>query len=248
MVFFLPIGDVNPTQRTPVVNYALLAANVAVFLTLGLDPRYEMVVRDHGFTPARPELLDAFTAMFLHAGWGHLGGNLLFLWIVGDNVEDKLGHFGYLALYLAAGLAAIAAHWAIEPESAVPCVGASGAIAGALGAYVFLFPHSRIRIWWVIGIGIVRTGVSEVTALWAIGFWFVEQLLMQLYAWRAGMMTGVAYAAHVGGFGFGLGIVFLLCRSGWVERARAPAAVVPAPFSRSPRPRPERSPWNRDEW
>jgi len=245
MFFFLPIGDVNPTERTPVVNYLLIAANVAAFLALGLDPRYDEFVLAHGFVPARPELQDALTSMFLHGGWGHLAGNMLFLWIVGDNVEDKLGSAGYLALYLGCGLGAVGAHWAMEAGSPVPCVGASGAIAGALGAYLYLFPHSRIRIWWVIGIGIVRTGVSEIAALWAIGFWFGEQLLLQVTAWSSGAMTGVAYGAHVGGFVFGLAAVFLLHHLGLVERVRERAVER---FAARRPPGGGRDPWERDQW
>lgn len=248
MFLFLPIGDVNPRERTPVVNYTLVAANVAVFLAFGLGPHYDRVVEEYGFTPARPELPDAFTSMFLHADFFHVGGNMLFLWIVGDNVEDKLGHFRYLVLYLTTGLAAIGAHWLLAAGSPVPCIGASGAIAGMLGAYVYLFPHSRIRFWYLILFGIVRTGVTEIAAIWAIGFWFGEQLLLQLAQMSTRAMTGVAYAAHVGGFLFGLLMAVMLHQLGAVERVTTDPEA-----GRLYRPRPvdpyrRGSSWNREDW
>ncbi len=250
MFLLLPIGDVNPTERTPAVNYGLLAANIAVFAMFGLSPGYDRIVMAHGFVPRFPELADAFTSMFLHGGLAHLGGNMLFLWIVGDNVEDRLGWLGYLALYLASGLAAIGAHWALAPNSTIPCVGASGAIAGVLGAYVFLFPHSRIRIWYLVAFGILTTGIKEVAAMWAIGFWFLQQLLMQTYAMTSKAMTGVAYAAHVGGFVFGLLVVVLLWAVGLVRRSGSPAgAAIPRAEARyGGDGRRDRTPWDGDRW
>ncbi|MEK7866831.1 MAG: rhomboid family intramembrane serine protease [Planctomycetota bacterium] len=223
----LPIGDINPCRSVPVVNYLLLGANVVVFLLFGLAPgdAYGQIVLDWGFRPAALQagesnaVLTLFTSMFLHGDVWHLAGNMLFLWICGDNVEDTLGSIGYLVFYVACGLAAGLAHMALTKDPNVPCIGASGAISGVLGAYVVFFPHGRIKLlyfinmWW--------NGVWIVPAIGAIGFWFAEQALLTFLALGAEGSTGVAYGAHVGGFVLGAAAAGLLRGVGLAR----PAAV-----------------------
>lgn len=223
---FLPIGDVNPTERTPYVNYGLIGINVAAFLLFGLagGKQYAGFVMEYGLIPAHLEAPDFVTAMFLHADLFHLLGNMLFLWICGDNVEDRFGHLAYLGIYLGSGLAASIAHIAMASGSDVPCIGASGAIAGVLGAYVVLFPQARIKFFYWFGI--FWTGVTYIRSMWAIGFWFVEQFFMgSLDSLQSDDMTGVAYWAHVGGFVLGGLVTFGLAQMGALGGG-APAAPV----------------------
>jgi membrane associated rhomboid family serine protease len=188
---FLPLGDDNPTVRRPFVNYALLALNILVFLAM-------VISRDPGFirwtmVPADVHWPTLFTSLFLHAGWAHLIGNMLFLYIFGDNVEDRLGHVGYIAFYLVCGLAANAAHLLTNPGSTLPTLGASGAISGVMGAYLAFFPHQRIKT--LVFLGYFVTYWQIPAFLW-IGIWFGEQLLLG----SQGLAGGVAYGAHIGGF------------------------------------------------
>jgi len=205
-----PVGDDNSDRRTfPLVTYALIAINALVFL-VELSGGDDFVMQ-WAFVPSRfmaGPFADAptlFSSMFMHAGWLHLGGNMLYLGIFGDNVEDRFGHIKYLIFYLLCGLAATAAQLSFSLESGVPNLGASGAIAGVLGAYFLMFPQRRVRV-------LLYTRVTEVPALIVIGLWFVLQLFSGVgslaAAERAG--GGVAYMAHVGGFvaGLVLGLVF----------------------------------------
>ncbi len=201
----LPIGDINPCRRFPGVNYALMGANVVAFVMFGLagGEAYARFVFDWGFIPAAFQageshaVVTLFTSMFLHGDVWHLAGNMLFLWICGDNVEDMLGSLGYLVFYLACGLAAGLAHYALNLSSGIPCIGASGAISGVLGAYAVFFPHSRIKLLYFV---YYFYGVWIVPAIAAIGFWFAEQAIFTFLAVGSEQSTGVAYAAHVGGF------------------------------------------------
>jgi membrane associated rhomboid family serine protease len=194
-MIILPVGDVNPREKTPVVNWLLMAANVGVFLMYAFGPKYEQIVMSYGMIPSHMSLKTLITSQFLHANVLHLLGNMVFLWICGDNVEDRLGHIRYLLFYLAGGAFAGLAHaWMVGPgAAAIPTIGASGSIACILGAYVVLFPGSRIRC-----------------------FWFVEQVLLGVVT--KGGPTGVAYMAHVGGFVFGVVIVGILSVTGLVRR------------------------------
>jgi membrane associated rhomboid family serine protease len=137
--------------------------------------------------------------MFLHGGWLHLGGNMLFLWVFGNNIEDRMGSGPYLGFYLLAGLAAAAAHIAVQPDSTVPVVGASGAVAGVMGAYLVLFPNVRIRSLFFFFFILFR----DVPAKWLLGFWFVSQFFIN-------PADGVAWVAHVGGFAFGALVALVL--------------------------------------
>src|SRR5688572_5461711 len=207
---FIPIGDDNPTERTPYVNYALLGANVLAFLLLCLGPPDDPNLIRWTMIPKHLEWHTLFTSMFLHAGWLHLIGNMLFLWIFGDNVEDKLGHIGYTFFYFACGLAAAAAHILTNLESEIPTLGASGAISGVMGAYLVFFPRHHIKtliLWFVVDI--VRT-----PAIFWIGFWILQQVFLN--AFTRGGTAGVAYLAHIGGFAAGAavaGATLLVLRS-----------------------------------
>jgi membrane associated rhomboid family serine protease len=207
------------------VSYALIAANVWVFLyELALGPGLEAFVQTWGFVPARYFLvaqidpdnwaaryLPIFTSMFLHGGWAHLIGNMVYLWVFGDGLEDRLGHLRYLALYLLTGVGAALAHAYLYPTSAVPTVGASGAISGVLGGYLVLFPAARVLTLIVLVFFIVD--VVEIPAVLYLGFWFLMQLLSGAFALAvADTAGGVAWWAHVGGFMAGMAMVPLLRR------------------------------------
>jgi membrane associated rhomboid family serine protease len=209
MVF--PIGDDNSARRTvPIVTYLLIAINVLVFL-LELNNgdnfirTWAFIPREFSSNPAG-EIQTVLTAMFMHGGWMHLFGNMLYLWIFGDNVEDNFGSLRFLAFYLLCGIAATFAQMAAMPQSNIPNLGASGAIAGVLGAYIVLFPQGRVTV-------LIGRVLTEVPAIFAIGLWIVFQLISGIGAIANSTQTaeigGVAYVAHVGGFVTGLALVFL---------------------------------------
>jgi membrane associated rhomboid family serine protease len=209
----IPVGDINPRRTTPVVNYLLITANVAAFVWVYyLAPRpqaNEIMVTSLLVPKDWMNLKTIFTSMFLHAGVLHLLGNMLFLWIAGDNVEDRLGHLTYLVFYLLCGLAGAAAHivMALGPMSSMagtPTLGASGAISGVLGAYLVFFPRSKIKfmIWLILFIR-----YFTLPSWGAIGFWIADQIFMARQQFQGtaqeGQMT-VAVFAHLGGFAFGM--------------------------------------------
>lgn len=210
----IPIRDVIPSRTTPVVTIALLLLNVGVFLAApsSSSPAFETFVRTWGVTPASFEWSTLFTSMFMHGGWMHLGSNMLFLWIFGDNVEDRMGHGRYLAFYVLCGAVAVGAQVLAEPGSSVPMVGASGAIAGVLGAYIVMFPHSRVLT--LVPLFIFVTFI-EVPAGILLGLWFAMQLLSgvgSMLVVQPEDMGGVAFWAHAGGFVAGVLLVFLFQR------------------------------------
>jgi membrane associated rhomboid family serine protease len=194
-----PVGDDNSARRLqPVVTYALIAINVLFFLVevIGGDAFIEAWSFVPGRFMADPPggFVTIFTSMFMHAGLLHIGSNMLYLWIFGDNVEDRFGHGMFLAFYLACGIAATFAHLAFSLGSDIPALGASGAIAGVLGAYILLFPQRRVRV-------IAGYGIAEMPALVVIGLWFVLQLFSGVGSLGATAETGgVAFMAHIGGF------------------------------------------------
>lgn len=216
----IPLRDTIPARRFPVVNTVLIGLNVLVFLFESiLSPeQLEQVIRIFGVVPTMfwqgdglGRWLPLFTSMFLHGGWWHLISNMLALYIFGDNVEDRLGHFRYLLFYLFGGLAAGAAHLVAYSGSPLPTVGASGAIATVLGAYLVLYPYARV-ITLVPVFYFLR--IVEVPALIYLGFWFISQLFNGIFALAAAdvfQAGGVAWWAHIGGFVFGLAIVRLIC-------------------------------------
>jgi membrane associated rhomboid family serine protease len=205
----LPIGDDNSARRTvPLVTYALIVLNV-LFFFLELSGGDAFIMK-WAFVPSRflanpgGEFLTLISSMFMHAGWLHLGGNMLYLWIFGDNVEDRFGHAKFTIFYLLCGLAATFAQLAFSLESNIPNLGASGAIAGVLGAYILLFPQGRVRV-------LQGQRIIQVPALMAIGLWIVLQLFSGIGSIAGSADTGgVAYMAHIGGFvaGFVLTFVF----------------------------------------
>lgn len=208
----IPFRDDNQSRSFPVVTVVLIAINVLVFLyQLYLGPQGDQFILEAALVPAREvanfpaSLPHFFYSMFMHGGWLHIGGNMLYLWIFGDNVEDTLGHFLYLFFYLGCGLAASAAQIAMDPASTIPTLGASGAIAGVLGAYLILFPRAHVQtLVFIFGFG----RVSNLPALYLLGFWFVLQLLPGFLS-IGGDSGGVAYFAHIGGFLVG-GLIVLL--------------------------------------
>ena len=212
-----PLHDDNPTQTVPYVTYALIVACVlAFFWQLSLGDAMQLSVYSLGMIPSvlldikslPPELdllpawMTLFTSMFLHGGWMHLIGNMLYLWIFGNNVEDAMGHGRFIVFYLLCGVLAALSQAAMNPVSEVPMIGASGAISGVLGAYVLLYPHARVLV--VIPIFILIYTV-RVAAYWVLGFWFVMQLFNS--AASVGQQGGVAFAAHIGGFVAGMVLV-----------------------------------------
>ncbi len=213
----IPIRDMNPTRRRPVVTYALIAINLVVFLgeyALGSDSMQRITYR-FGVVPnmllhsGHPgSWVTPLTSMFMHGGWLHVLGNMWFLHVFGDNVEDALGRVRYLLFYFACGLAAVAAQVAIDPYSQVPMVGASGAIAGVLAGYVMLFPRQRV----LTLVPIFFIFFVEIPAVFFIFVWFGYQLLMGFTAIGSldRNMGGVAFFAHIGGFLAGLLLVRLL--------------------------------------
>jgi membrane associated rhomboid family serine protease len=229
----IPLRDDNPRRLRPVVTVALIAANVLFFfyeLSLGQQGLQEFLMGS-AFVPARLfgaapysgggelQLGGALLSMFLHGGWAHIAGNMLFLWIFGDNVEDRLGHFRFVVFYLACGLVATYAQAIAQPGLAVPTVGASGAIAGVLGAYLYLHPTARIHT--LVFLGFFITFV-EVPALVFLPFWFVLQFISGIAAIGAATSAqagGVAWFAHIGGFIAG---PLLLLALGGRRRPRRP--------------------------
>lgn len=212
MVF--PIGDDNSQRRgIPVVTWGFILINIAVFL---LELKYgqafirqwAFIPREFGADPAG-EARTIITAMFMHGGWMHLFGNMLYLWIFGDNVEDNFGALSFLLFYLIAGVVATFAQMAVMPTSNIPNLGASGAIAGVLGAYLVLYPQGRVTV-------LTQFGPTQVPALIAIGLWIVLQLFSGVGSITNAAQTadtgGVAYMAHIGGFFAGLILAFVFRR------------------------------------
>ena len=206
----LPIGDDNTGRRiTPVVTYILIVLNVVFFLVEMNGG--EAFIQRWAFVPRRfladpsGDFLTLFTAMFMHAGWLHLLGNMLYLWIFGDNVEDRFGHAKFVIFYLVCGIAATFAQLVFSADSAVPNLGASGAVAGVLGAYLLLYPRGRVHV-------MMGRGVVPAPALMVIGLWFVLQLFSGIGSVASNVDEGggVAYMAHVGGFVMGFLLTFVL--------------------------------------
>jgi membrane associated rhomboid family serine protease len=204
----LPIGDDDSARRTtPVVTYLLIALNVIVFL-LEMSGGNAFIEK-WAFTPSRflahpsDEFPTLFTSMFMHAGWLHLIGNMLYLWIFGDNVEDRFGHSKFTLFYFLCGLGATFAQLAFSADSNIPNLGASGAIAGVLGSYILLYPQGKIKV-------LAGQGVIYAPAILVIGLWIVLQIFSGIGSLQGtGQEGGVAYMAHIGGFATGCLLTFL---------------------------------------
>jgi membrane associated rhomboid family serine protease len=208
-----PLSDVIPSRTVPLVTIALIAMNALVFLheLLLPTPLLEAFIQRYALIPAWFSWPTVFTSMFLHAGFWHVLGNMVYLWIFGDNVEDRLGHARYLGFYLTAGVVAAIAQVIISPFSAVPMVGASGAIAGVMGAYFVLYPQSRVLTAVFI---LIFFDVVEIPAIFFLGLWFLLQLLSGVGSLGVSNAAGggTAFFAHIGGFIVGA-IVGLILRA-----------------------------------
>ncbi len=222
----IPLRDANPSSRTPWVTFLIIGLNVLAFLyEVALpQPRLEQLIFTMGMVPARVTVFPAdpaitfgdaflplFSSMFLHGGWLHLIGNMWFLWIFGDNIEDRLGHVRYVIFYLVCGLGAGLAHTLFNLNSTVPSIGASGAIAGVLGGYLLLYPHARVLT--LIPIGFLY--MTELPAYIVLALWFVIQLFSGTASLgaRDASAGGVAWWAHIGGFLLGLALVKLFAQA-----------------------------------
>lgn len=218
---FIPIRDDAPTVRKPYLTISLIVINSLIFFySISLGARgFQLFTVQFGYIPVEfvsgleltPQLaasayLTPFTSMFMHGGWLHLIGNMLFLWIYGNNIEDYFGPVKFLLFYIVSGLAAIALYTLFGPSSQVPLVGASGAIAGVMGAYIVLHPRARITV--LVIFFFIQFVVLPAKVV--LGIWFVYQLLMSMIGSATG--GGVAWMAHVGGFAFGWAVLKLLTR------------------------------------
>ncbi|MCX5717223.1 MAG: rhomboid family intramembrane serine protease [Nitrospirae bacterium] len=207
-----PFKDDNPTQTTPFITIAIITANILAYLWELLSPAGERyIIYNYGAIPsgllslektqALHPMVTVFSSMFLHGGLLHIGGNMLYLWIFGDNIEDRLGHFRFLIFYLVSGIIASYAHAISSPSSTVPMIGASGAVSGVLGAYILLFPHARVQTLIFFGFFIQ---VVKIPALIVIGFWAIIQFVNGILSQGLLPQGGVAWFAHIGGFLTGL--------------------------------------------
>jgi membrane associated rhomboid family serine protease len=198
-----PISDVIPSRTTPFVTIGLIGVNAVAFLyELQLNtPELRHFTETFGVVPAAFSFLTVVTSMFLHGGWMHVLGNMLYLWIFGDNVEDRFGHVGFFLFYLACGAAAALGQVAMDPSSTIPMIGASGAIAGVMGAYFVLYPHSRVLTAVFV---LVFMDLVEVPAIFFLGVWFLMQLFNGVGSLGAQAVdAGVAFWAHIIGFAVG---------------------------------------------
>jgi membrane associated rhomboid family serine protease len=240
-----PLGDDNPRLRLPIAMFALLGLNVLAWVLvqgLGTDPalagsicRFGLITGDVLDTvPAgasfrlTPDLVcviegghnwrTVFTSMFMHGGWFHIVGNMWFLWVFGDNVEDVMGPVRFVVFYLLCGVAAAVAQMLADTQSLVPMVGASGAIGGVMGAYALLFPRARVRT--LVFLGFYVT-IFWVPAILMLGYWFLIQLLGGLPTLGQGQRGGVAFLAHIGGFLAGLALAPVFARNDYLRQQRA---------------------------
>ena len=197
---FFPYGDRTPREKFPIVTLSLIIINVLVFLWSLSD--FRNIINSFGFIPASASILTVFTSMFLHGSFDHLFGNMWYLWIFGDNIEDKYGRVKYLMFYLLSGISATLVHFITNIRSTIPAVGASGAISGILGSYLVLFPKEKIT---------VRFGYSfmHLPAYVVLGSWFLFQLFWGTMSLVGGMGSGIAFWAHIGGAVFGFAVTKL---------------------------------------
>jgi membrane associated rhomboid family serine protease len=209
----IPLRDVIPSRTTPGVTVTLIVLNVLIYIfqLLLTERGQDAFIVGFGLVPAYFSLINVVTAMFVHGGFAHLAGNMLFLWIFGDNVEDRMGHGRFLSFYLMCGFAAAIAQTALNPDSIVPMVGASGAIAGVMGAYLVLYPHSRVLMLFPFPVFLF-----ELPAVVFLVMWFLIQFLngvnqLPIFE-RDAISGGVAFWAHVMGFVSGLVLVLFMRR------------------------------------
>lgn len=205
-MFILPIQEGNPPKKFPLVNVLLILLNTYIFLKTASQYSFEHVVWHYGFISAHPHFTDVFTSMFLHANLLHLIGNMYFLYVFGDNVEDRLGKANYLIAYLLAGIGACYLQYLVDPRSTLPLIGASGAISGICALYMVIFPWQKMRLqFFFLIFPIFSIGTR---AFFVVGFWFLEQYFMAAHSDPS--TGGVAFWAHVGGFFTGIVLSFIL--------------------------------------
>jgi len=199
-----PLKDDNPRSSFPIVTVLLLVANTAIFVYTLLNGTFEKTIDSYGMKSAEilagKRLETLITSMFLHGGILHIAGNMLYLFIFGDNVEDVFGHKKFLIFYLGTGIAASLIHAITDPSSSIPTIGASGAISGVLGAYILLYPGARVLT--AVGIYFFWR-IVRIPAIFFLGFWFVLQVMSASITWVTGVNEGIAYWAHISGFFFG---------------------------------------------
>jgi membrane associated rhomboid family serine protease len=225
---FIPLKDEHPTRIVPVVTLIIIGLNLlGFFMELGAGSEFARgkLIQGLGAIPVRftqdvgplpdfflPRWTTLFTSLFLHAGWLHLGGNMLYLWIFGNNIEEHLGHGKFILFYLLSGLAATGSHILFNPDSVIPVIGASGAIAGVLGAYLILFPRHQVV---TLAFFFYFIQVIRVPAVFILGFWFIIQIFRGTLSLGAADAAGVAWFAHIGGFVTGLLLIRLFPRAKW---------------------------------
>lgn len=244
-----PYRDDNPTLRTPVITIAIIAINLIVWVALqgaGIEPEVSRSICEHGAIPAnltghlhqrtpvelapglvcivtpQPEWLTILSSMFMHAGWMHVLGNMWFLWIFGNNVEDSMGRVRFAVFYLVCGGVACAAQILMQPGALVPMVGASGAIGGVMGAYIVLYP--RVRVHMLVVLFVFITTIT-VPAYLMLGYWILLQILGALPQWSAEGAGGVAFWAHIGGFAAGAALIKLFADPELVELHRRATGI-----------------------
>jgi membrane associated rhomboid family serine protease len=225
----IPLRDENPTTLFPWVTILLIAANGAAFMAeMSMGPRLESFLNTFGAVPARllsdgaplaaaggpPAVVTVVTSMFLHGGLLHIGGNMLYLWIFGNNIEDALGHGRFILFYLISGVVAVFSHAVVDPASTAPMIGASGAVSGILGAYLVLFPRARVLTLVPVFFFIQ---LVRVPAVYVLGFWIIIQMLNGFLSVNA-TGGGIAWFAHIGGFLAGAVLIRLLVRRGFRSR------------------------------
>lgn len=217
----IPLKDENPKKNLPFINFIFIIANIAVFIyqpsseqllraffnTYGLIPTKLIAILQNEFQQILLIMRSLFSSLFLHADFMHLAGNILFLWIFGDNIEYTIGHFNYIIFYLLCGVAATLVQVFIEPQSSLPIIGASGAISGVLGAYIIKYPKNKVTTLFII---IIFIKIVKIRAVYLLGIWFAYQLLQGYFSLGQESMGGIAWFAHIGGFIFGLILVNIL--------------------------------------
>lgn len=249
----IPLRDNQPTRSFPLVTILIIAVNVVVYIAQvssqgAIDASYSMVPYEvtHNISlaghalrnqsgqilavygpPPHPIWLTIFTSMFMHANLLHIGGNMLYLWIFGNNIEDALGKFRYIIFYFVCGLIADLAQIATGPNSPIPTLGASGAIAGVLGAYLILYPNARV----LTIVPIFIAFLTEIRAIWVLGFWIVLQIIQGVSGLGGEAGGGVAYFAHIGGFFTGIILIMMLGGRRLAAQQRRPT-YVPPPYNR----------------
>lgn len=200
---FFPYEDMNKRDHFPIITVSLIITNTIIFIWSLTN--FRGIINTYGFIASAPEIASVFISMFLHGGFAHLLGNMWYLWLFGDNVEDRLGKINYIALYLTAGMAAIFIQYMIYPSADIPTIGASGAISGLLGAYIVLFPKVKIK---TIG---PFFQIFRVKAMYLIALWFILQIAFGALSLIGGSASNIAFFAHVGGFipGLAAGLIYV---------------------------------------